>query len=141
IPGVEIIALGEHVDYWDRLGWKDRFSDPQFTERQQSYGPLWPLRFYTPQMVVDGQSEFVGSDWKRALKEIAKAAERQKAQMTIRFATPESLRIEFAPLLAGVQAEVYIAVVEDGLSTKVERGENEGRMLPHAPVVRNLEKV
>src|SRR5690606_28794480 len=54
IAGVEILALSEHVDYWNRLGWEDPFSSAQFTERQQIYSSSWPLRLYTPQMVIDG---------------------------------------------------------------------------------------
>src|SRR5436190_20843321 len=60
---IEVIALGEHVDYWDQLGWKDRFSSPLFSARQQDYGiALRAGTVYTPQMVVNGQKAFVASD-------------------------------------------------------------------------------
>jgi len=60
-PGVEVIALGEHVDYWDELGWKDRFSSPLFSARQQDYGKAFRLEsVYTPQIVVNGQKEVLG---------------------------------------------------------------------------------
>ena len=63
VDGVEVIALGEHVDYWDQLGWKDRFSSPLFTARQQDYGQAFHLQtVYTPQIVVNGQAETLGSD-------------------------------------------------------------------------------
>src|SRR5919109_268464 len=62
VDGVRVIGLSEHVDYWDRLGWKDPFSSRRFTDRQRRYA--WVLgggdRIYTPQMIVDGRTEFIG---------------------------------------------------------------------------------
>jgi len=71
IAGAEVIALGEHVDYWDRLGWKDRFSSAALTNRQQVYAARFNLdSVYTPQMVVDGRAQFVGSDGHAARTDI-----------------------------------------------------------------------
>jgi len=71
----EVIALEEHVDYWDRQGWRDPFSSAEFTARQQRYGEWLHIDApYTPEMFVDGQSEFLGSDSRRALSELARAA-------------------------------------------------------------------
>nr|MBA2527451.1 DUF1223 domain-containing protein [Pyrinomonadaceae bacterium] len=82
VPGVEVIALSQHVDYWNRLGWADPFSSPQFSDRQKGYAQAFRQpRIYTPQMVVDGRAEFVGSDARRAREEIAKAAREPKAQV------------------------------------------------------------
>src|SRR3954452_9345022 len=73
VGGVEIIGLGEHVDYWDRLGWKDRFSSAAAASRQQLYQTRFATEsIYTPQMVVDGRTEFVGSDAGAARKAIEK---------------------------------------------------------------------
>src|ERR1700730_14496258 len=73
IAGAEIIGLGQHVDYWDRLGWKDRFSSAALTNRQQLYQTRFGTEsIYTPQMVVDGRAEFVGSDASAARKAIEK---------------------------------------------------------------------
>src|SRR5580700_1967772 len=67
----QVIVLSEHVDYWDRLGWKDRFSSPAFTERQEVYAKEFGLDSpYTPQMVVDGAAQFTGGDTRRAALEI-----------------------------------------------------------------------
>ena len=81
VPGVEIIGLGQHVDYWDRLGWKDRFSSAALTNRQQLYQTRFNTEsIYTPQMVVDGRAEFVGSDAgaaRRALEKYARVAARR----------------------------------------------------------------
>src|SRR5215467_1229610 len=61
VPGAEIIALGEHVDYWNRLGWTDPFSSAEFSRRQREYASAFSSdQVYTPQMIVDGQTEFVG---------------------------------------------------------------------------------
>src|ERR1700741_2829151 len=75
IPGVQLIVLGEHVDYWDDLGWKDTYSAHPFTIRQQGYADRFHLASpYTPQMVADGDFEFLGSDRARANQAIAKAS-------------------------------------------------------------------
>src|SRR5690242_9785709 len=79
VPGARIIVLSEHVDYWDRLGWRDPFSSRQFTARQQDYAQvLHDNGPYTPQMVVDGGAGFVGSESAQALRTIAQAARAPK---------------------------------------------------------------
>ncbi len=84
IDGVEIIALGEHVDYWDQLGWHDRFSSRQYTQRQNGYGNRFSLQgVYTPQMVVDGTQEFVGNDANRATRAINQAAKSAKVGLKL----------------------------------------------------------
>ena len=79
VDGVEIIALGEHVTYWDRLGWKDLFSSMQFTARQVAYAKrLGADEVYSPQLVIDGRTEVVCSDWNAvsgALTEAARVSE------------------------------------------------------------------
>src|SRR5919197_1244382 len=84
IDGAQVVALGEHVDYWDRLGWRDRFSSPAFTARQAVY----VRRFndesaYTPQMVVDGRAGLVGSDAGAVRRAIAKAAAAPHGVMSV----------------------------------------------------------
>src|SRR5262249_52551893 len=79
-----VVPLGEHVDYWDDLGWRDRFSSPAFTARQQTYArPLGGEGPYTPQLVIDGRAECVGSDAASARKAIAKAATEPHGTMAI----------------------------------------------------------
>ena len=78
VDGATIVPLAFHVDYWNRLGWVDRFSSPQFTKRQQEYAAALRADTYTPQMVVDGRDEFVGSDDARARQSIADAAQSRK---------------------------------------------------------------
>src|ERR1700729_3044043 len=76
VPGAQVVAIEEHVDYWNQLGWTDPFSSPQYRARQNDYAVAFPSNnIYTPQMVVNGQPQFVGSDMNRAYHEIGAAAQ------------------------------------------------------------------
>lgn len=139
-PGVEVIALGEHVDYWDSLGWKDRFSSPLFSARQQDYGKAFRLEsVYTPQMVVNGQSEVLGSDSRAVQEAIAKAAREPHAEVSIAMTSPQMLAFRIAKIPPGSHdADILLAVTESELVTPVYGGENGGRQLRHSAVVRSL---
>jgi len=139
-PGVEVIALGEHVDYWDNLGWKDRFSSPLFSARQQDYGKAFHLEsVYTPQMVVNGQKEVLGSDARAVQDAIGKAAKEPQAEVAISMTSAQTVSFRVAKLPPGSHdAEILLAVTESGLVTPVLGGENGGRELRHAAVVRSL---
>ncbi|MCC3159751.1 DUF1223 domain-containing protein [Hymenobacter sp. 15J16-1T3B] len=138
VPGVEVLALGQHVDYWNRLGWKDAFSAPQFTERQRDYARHFGTNSYTPQAVVNGRYELVGSQRSRLLATITQAA--QEAPATVALTrTAGHLQVRVDQLPAGTAAAtVLLALTETGLSSLVGRGENAGRLLRHAAVVRTL---
>jgi hypothetical protein len=141
IAGAEIIGLGQHVDYWDRLGWKDRFSSAALTGRQQLYQTRFGTEsIYTPQMVVDGRAEFVGSDASAARKAIEKTLAAPHGRMTIDVASA-AIHVtvsDLPPLPRGDRADIIVMVTERGLTTDVKRGENHGKVLAHAPVVRYL---
>ncbi len=149
VAGAEIIALGEHVDYWDGLGWRDRFSSPALTRRQQAYGGALRVEsIYTPQLVVDGQAELVGSDAGAARRAIDRASRLPHGRLALEVTAdvPESAHATLT--IANVPSptrddrdEVILAVVEDRLSSDVRGGENRGRTLVHAAVVRSLETV
>ena len=149
VPGAEVIALEEHVDYWNRLGWTDPFSSRAFSLRQEEYGETFGAgRSYTPQMVVDGRTEFVGSDLSRARAAVARAALSPKASMRIIRTSDDfseglvTVRIESGPLGGDVNSpELWVAITEDGLTTDVQAGENGGRRLRHGAVVRALQKI
>jgi hypothetical protein len=133
------IVLSEHVDYWDHLGWKDRFSSRAFTERQASYARLLGVeRPYTPQMVVDGAAEFLGGDALRAGDEIDLAARHPKAELRIA-RTPSGVRVEIAA--APNRADVMLALADDGARSQVTSGENKGQNLRHVAVVLSLRKI
>jgi hypothetical protein len=147
---VQVIALEEHVDYWNDLGWSDPFSSSEWTERQYAYaGALGNGNPYTPQMVVDGSAEFVGSRTQQAVGSIAEAAARPKTAVTLSQGTSnksgsENFSVQVGKLAAsakGGAAEVWLAITETGLHSAVTAGENAGREVRHAAIVRSLRKI
>jgi hypothetical protein len=149
VAGAEVIVLSEHVDYWNYIGWKDPFSSPLFSRRQEIYSSVFGGdSIYTPQMVVDGEREFVGSRVSQARQEIAKAAEQKKAVVTLKPLQNKAQEIQLAINIdrlprfqTGDKAEVLLAIAESNLNSSVSRGENSGRKLVHTAVVRKLETV
>jgi hypothetical protein len=147
---VEVIALEEHVDYWDELGWKDPFSSVTWTARQNEYaGTLHNGNPYTPQMVVDGIAGFVGSRGGTARQEIEKASAIKKTRVEISEVSPAQnksvafkVRVEKLSSIAPKDtAEVILAITESGLHSSVKAGENSGEELYHSPVVRELKVI
>ena len=142
VPGVQIIPLGMHVTYWDQLGWKDPASLALATERQQAYGAIWGGdRVYTPQAVIDGREELVGSDESGVRRAIAKAAKLPRARIDVQTSVDgnkltANATIADLPSDAKEPLEAWMVVTEDGLTTIVKRGENGGRTLQHDAVVR-----
>jgi len=149
IAGAEIIALEEHVDYWNHDGWIDPFSSPEWTQRQQAYVTLFKKDAYTPELVVNGRSQFLGSDAQAAQLEIEKAAGSLKTEVAITSGSPEgkgSQRFtvsvgKIAGNAAGDVPEVWLAVTEDGLHSSVSLGENAGHVLHHVATLRSLHKI
>jgi hypothetical protein len=150
VDGVELVVLGNHVDYWDRLGWRDPFSSPVFSQRQSSYDAavFRSNTIYTPQLVVDGTLQCVGSDATAVRRTVLEAAKQPKAAVTlsadvasggssagarvrVQFDIPDAVRVSHA-------ADIMVAVTESGLVSRVERGENRGRTMHHSAVVRSL---
>jgi hypothetical protein len=141
IPGVLIVPIGLHVNYWNRQGWTDRFSSPDYTERQEDYRRRFKLDdVYTPQIIVDGRAAFAANDVNQIYSRIADAA---------RIAKPITINVDHAgdrlkisaESAAPVNADLMLAVVEDNLQTEVKAGENGGRVLKHSAVLRNLKKL
>jgi hypothetical protein len=138
VHGVEIIPLAFHVDYWDHLGWKDRFSSAAFTKRQELYVQRFGIdSSYTPEMVVDGQSEFIGSDTGRAAKEIGKSLSKQKGTVTVAI-NGRSVSVSITDLPKHSNATVFLAIVESDLTSSIGGGENAGSTLQEPAVVREL---
>jgi len=133
------VVLSEHVDYWDHDGWKDPFSSARFTERQRFYAARFQVEsVYTPQMVIDGEAQFVGSDARRAQAEIEKARKRPKASVRLS-STDSGVRVEVAGAPSGVG--VFLAMAEESATSQVLRGENSGRRLHHVAVARSIRKI
>jgi hypothetical protein len=140
VPGAEVIALGQHVDYWNRLGWKDQFSDPAYTARQRQYAARFGSGAYTPQAVVQGQEELVGSRRADLLAAIGRAARAPQAAVSVAGGLggqPLHVRVASLPASTGA-AQVLLFITESGLATQVGGGENAGALLRHATVVRSL---
>ena len=146
IPGVIVVGLGEHVDYWDRLGWRDPFSSSSLTNRQSLYGAnvFRSGSIYTPQVVIDGRLEGIGSDFGAIRRAIVEAAKSPKAALGVVAqregdAVSIGVRLESSTMTAHHEAaDVTVAITEDRLATEVRRGENRGRTLRHTAVVRSL---
>ena len=150
IPGAQVIGLEEHVDYWNQQGWMDPYSSAEWTARQQEYvARLKDKGPYTPQMIVDGEKELVGNNPMEVQQTIEQAAQAQKVQVSIAAdagVAGDVERLEVRVVNSGSaaaqeKADVWLAVTEDGLHTDVKAGENKGRNLEHASIVRSFQKL
>lgn len=137
-----IYALAFHVDYWDYIGWKDPFADRAFSERQRRYAQAFRAgRIYTPQMVINGEHEFVGSNRNKAETAIESELGEQ-AKVSVKLTKPQmtesSLKLGYELSSAPEKSVLHAAVVERDLVNHIKRGENSGRTLHHDNVVRTF---
>ena len=148
--GVQIIAIEEHVDYWNQQGWVDPFSSVEWTDRQQGYVAAFRQEGpYTPQMVVNGRTQLVGSRADQAVKAVqeARVVPAVAVNLTVtssdNFNEPHfAVRVgKLAQPSPGDSSEVFLAIIESGLASQVSRGENAGRNLSHASVLRSLRRI
>lgn len=143
-PGVFPLAF--HVDYWDQGGWKDAFSDPRFSARQEAYAKAGTARgVYTPQMFVNGGAGFVGSDAEQARSEIA-AALAKPAPVEVRLrVTGESsggrLVVGYDLGAGAAGKTLNVALAERGIERRIANGENAGKVLRHENVARAFESI
>ncbi len=134
-----VVVISEHVDYWDNQGWRDRFSSHEFTLRQEEYAHRFQIDSpYTPQMVVDGAAQFVGSDARRAKDEIDRAGKKPKARITL---APDSAGMRVTVTDSPESGGVFFALAQDSAASDVAAGENRGRHLAHVAVLRSLRKI
>ena len=133
-----VVPLAFHVDYWDRLGWKDPFGQAAFSQRQRARnsGLGW---VYTPQVMLDGADH---RNWHRSPTPAVKS-EPAKASLAMRLThSPEHLLAQvnsrFASTTESKHAQLFLALYENRLSSKVATGENARRTLNHDYVVREL---
>ena len=147
LKDVQIVVLGEHVDYWDGDGWHDRFSSHEYTVRQQDYA--WHFHIagpYTPQIVVDGRREFVGNDASALRSALVQAALEKKAliRLTVGYMKTQELQLQIETNLlpAGSKAaDLYVGIADNADETQVRGGENSGTSLKHVAVLRRLQRV
>jgi hypothetical protein len=157
VSGAEAIILEEHVDYWDDQGWRDPFASAAITQRQKDYDQTLKAEVYTPQMIVDGRTDVLGSDQDAAEHAIEKASGTPKTGLELSWVGATAtmgpvgtvggsklLHVHAGKLSgadaasAGKNVEVFLAITESHLHSDVRRGENAGRGLEHDGVVRKL---
>jgi hypothetical protein len=147
VEGAVVIPLAHQVDYWDDLGWKDPFASKQSTQRQYEYANAFGgAQVYTPQMIVDGATEFSGTKAATARAAIGKAAQISKAKVELKVEpganaherTLTAVISDLPKLSVGNTAHIMLAITEDNLQSDVSRGENAGRKLSHVAVVRRI---
>ena len=145
--GAQIIVLSEHVDYWNHDGWTDPYSSHAFSQRQDAYSNRFQLKsVYTPQMIVDGDHEFVGNSSGEAQQVIEKAVRAHTLSVRVSGVTLEGDRLrahvdaDALPARSG-HADIVFVVALDHAESQVAKGENAGRRLTHVAVVRSLATV
>jgi hypothetical protein len=150
VGNADLIVLSEHVDYWDDIGWKDPYSSHEYSDRQDAYAKQLHLHtVYTPQIVVDGSTEFVGSDERKAISAAQNAAKAGKIPVAISSVHLEGDKNLVAHVVAGPlststgakSARLLIALADDSDQSIVRAGENAGRVLMHVAVLRSLTQV
>jgi hypothetical protein len=138
-----VIPLAFHVDYWDQLGWRDPFSSAEWSQRQARYSAAMRLSSsYTPQAVVGGRRELVGSNrsaLNAALETLSNAKPDGEIALTVRRETSSLVATIHATVPA--RDDLFLAVTEDDVTTKVPHGENAGRTLTNDAIVRRLVRV
>jgi hypothetical protein len=139
-----VIVLSFHVDYWNHLGWRDPFSSKAFTERQNNYASALNAGLYTPQLVVNGQSEMVGSDENKISSSLKKVLVLQAdAELSIKTVKLENgqAKINFVASGNTVNSILNIAVIQKKAVTEIKAGENGGVTLSNYNVVRNFKNI
>lgn len=146
-----VLALSFHIDYWNYIGWKDPYSSPTATKRQKSYRkPLKKTFVYTPQIVVDGQWEIRNATPGNVIGRIALARKQPKIDITISRVRDGMAEVRIparpnaglpAALPAALPADVWVVLYDRAHTTKVKSGENKGREITNANVVRSFQKL
>ena len=143
-----LVPLAFHVDYWNYIGWKDPFSSKKWTARQRDYGRVLRQRsIYTPQLVIDGWRQCVGSDERTVRLEIERAA-REASAARVGLVVSESgkdrldvlVDAELGPGVDALSLEALVVVFQNGLVTEIPRGENADKTLENEYVVRRMER-
>lgn len=139
-PG--LLALAMHIDYWDRLGWKDPYSSRAATARQKAYNAQFEVGgIYTPQLVVDGHWQAVGSDTGEVADAIALARKYERTVPISLSVAHGAARVAIAPGAAGDRGTVWLVGFDRRHDTKVPAGENAGRTLVQANIVRGFAEI
>lgn len=137
-----IYLLAYHVDYWDRLGWKDQFSSHDFTKRQVKYQDWLNLyNIYAPQFIINGTTEFAGYSERALYEKVSDALQTKQSgnlRINVKNIDVDFLIADFKTDQIQENASLFIAVIQKQATSKVERGENKGYTLHHIQIVRQL---
>ena len=140
--GKRVYIASYHVDYWDRLGWKDQFSKPDYSSYQYAYAKQFKLRsVYTPQIVVNGQSEFVGSNsiaLRTAISNKLNSKETARLQLEKLEAAAGRCGVHYSLEGAGAAAGLTFVLLQKKALVQIKAGENGGRNLSHINIVRDV---
>lgn len=139
-----IFVLLFHVDYWNRLGWQDPFSSKEYSQRQENYSRFLKAGIYTPQLVINGQTEMIGSDESKISNTLKKVqSEPGVAGLSIKKITSGDgkININFVASGSNADAVLNIALVEKKITTDIKAGENSGIQLTNYNVVRNFKTI
>lgn len=138
-----VLPLSFHVDYWDYIGWKDRFADPSYTRRQYAYAEARGTSMvYTPQMIVAGAIDVVGSDRDAVEKALKTAYSRNTMyRLQVMRQADGTVVVQFPDAPIGVPATIWMITYQKSAMSHVKAGENSGRDLKTYNVVRSLKKV
>lgn len=139
-----VFVVGFHVDYWNYLGWKDAFSNASYSKRQQQYGAVFNLNsIYTPQIVVNGKTQFVGSNRDQlhtAINQELKTNNTSSIELNAKTSDNKTVHINYKTS-AGNNNILNIALVQLHTQTAVKHGENQGRQLHHINIVRDFKSI
>src|SRR6187401_164060 len=138
-----VLVLAYHVDYWNKLGWKDVFSDASYTQRQEYYSNIFRLNaIYTPQVVVNGKKEFIGSNKSKLISSIEEQLnERSAVSIKLNVVQNTEGKIDVHYSAEGVDAkkeQAILVLVQKMATNEIKKGENKGRILHHINIVRNI---
>ena len=136
----DVLPLGFHITYWDRLGWKDPFSLEAATDRQGRYGRRFGDGSYTPEIVVDGANSHVGSDRQKVEGAIARAKKESRTVASVRVTrTGDKVSIQVGG--GSGNARVLLIGFDRSHTTPIRRGENSGATFDESNVVRSIRSV
>ncbi|HEY9004075.1 MAG TPA: DUF1223 domain-containing protein [Mucilaginibacter sp.] len=139
-----VYILAFHVDYWNRLGWKDVFSSHDYSSRQYQYSKWIKSEVYTPQVIVNGHTEFVGSD-EKSLRNAIKTGLENSAKTELSLSNikieGDKANVQYHVTGAASGSNLLIAMIEKNATTKVQSGENSGRTLSHVQIVTQLKTI
>ena len=144
IPGARLIVLSEHVDYWNTLYWSDPFSSVAYSERQQAYDSRFGVEAYTPQLVIDGTTALLGSNWPKAADAIQRVlrAPRTPVHVTAtRNSGTAQIEIAAGPNATANKAIVFLALAHNQAQSHVGGGENAGRDLSEVAVAYSIKQL